>query len=81
MKDVFHLYKVGVGFTSPSKPMCHPFGNDAPHIKFLNCPAYFGQPENGDQRELSGYASSCVSFIHGFGSVTLLFSGTPTLGV
>jgi hypothetical protein len=24
---------VGVGFTSPSEPMHHPFGNDAPHIK------------------------------------------------
>jgi hypothetical protein len=30
---VFYIYKVGVGFTSPSEPMRHPFGNDAPHIK------------------------------------------------
>jgi hypothetical protein len=29
---VFHIYKVGVGFTSPSEPMRHPFQNDAPHI-------------------------------------------------
>jgi hypothetical protein len=71
---------------SPSKPMRHPFRNKAHHIKlsgasFLNCPAYFGQPENGDQRVLSGYASSCVSFVHGFGSVTPLFFVTPILGV
>jgi hypothetical protein len=30
---VFHIYKVGVGFTSPSEPMCQPFRNDAPHIR------------------------------------------------
>jgi hypothetical protein len=30
---------------------------------------------------LSGYASSCVPFIHGFGNVTPLFSVTPILGV
>jgi hypothetical protein len=30
---VFHICKVGVGFTSPSKPMCHLFENNAPHIK------------------------------------------------
>jgi hypothetical protein len=83
---VFHLYKVGVGFTSPSEPMCHPFRNDAPHIKLwgaslLNCPAHFRQPENGDQCLLSNYASSCVSFIHGFGSVAPLFSNSPILGV
>jgi hypothetical protein len=30
---VFHISKVGVGFTSPNEPMHHPFGNDAPHIK------------------------------------------------
>jgi hypothetical protein len=57
---VFHIYKVGVVFTSPSEPMCHPFGNDAPHIKlwgalFWNYPAYFGQHENDDQHVLSGY--------------------------
>jgi hypothetical protein len=77
---------VSVGFTSPSEPMHHPFGNDTSHIKlwgasFQNCPTYFGQPKDYYQRVLSGYASSCVSFIHGFGSVTLLFSVTPILGV
>jgi hypothetical protein len=59
---LFYIYKIGVGFTSPSEPMRHPFRNDAPHIKlwgasFLNCSAYFGQPENDFQRVLSGYAS------------------------
>jgi hypothetical protein len=83
---VFHIYKVGVGFKSLSEPMRHPFGNDAHHIKlwgalFLNCPTYFGQPENGHQPVLSGYTSSCVSFIHGFGSVTPLFYITLILGV
>jgi hypothetical protein len=83
---VFHIYKVGVGFTSSSEPMCHPFVNDAPHIKlwgasYPNCPAYFGQLENGDQHMLFGYASFCVSFIRGFNSVTPLFSVTPILGV
>jgi hypothetical protein len=29
----FHIYKVGVGFTSPSESMRHQFGNDVPHIK------------------------------------------------
>jgi hypothetical protein len=72
---VFQISKVGVGFTSPSEHMCHPFRNDAHHIKlwdasFSNCPAYFGQSENGDQHVLSGYASSCISFVHGFGGVT-----------
>jgi hypothetical protein len=33
MKVVFHIYKVGVEFTSPSEPMRHTFGNDAPHNK------------------------------------------------
>jgi hypothetical protein len=33
MKAIFHIYKVGVGFMSPSEPMCHPFENDAAHIK------------------------------------------------
>jgi hypothetical protein len=33
MKVIFLIYKVGVGVTSPSEPMCHPFRNDAPHIK------------------------------------------------
>jgi hypothetical protein len=66
--------------------MYHPFENDAPHIKlwgasFPNCPAYFGQPENGNSRVLSGYTSSCVSFIRGFDNVTLLFFGTPILDV
>jgi hypothetical protein len=83
---VFHIYKVGVWFMSPSEPMCHPFGNDAPHIKllgasFLNCPSYFWQPENDDQHVLYGYASSCVSFIRGFYSVTLLFFVTPILDI
>jgi hypothetical protein len=41
----------------------------------------FGQFENGDQRVLSGYASSCVSCIHGFVSITPLFFVTPILGV
>jgi hypothetical protein len=38
---VFHIYKVGVVFMSPSEPMFHPFGNDAPH-SFRNCTTYFG---------------------------------------
>jgi hypothetical protein len=33
MKVIFHIYKVGVGFTSPSETMCHPFRNNASHIK------------------------------------------------
>jgi hypothetical protein len=75
-----------LGFMSPSEPMRHSFENDAPYIKlwgasFRNCPMYFGQPENGDQRVLSSYASSCVSFIRDFDSVTPLFSVTPILGV
>jgi hypothetical protein len=83
---VFYIYKVGVGFTSPNEHLCHPFGNDAPHIKlwgasFQNCPTYFGQPENGDKRVLSGYASSCVSFVRGFASVIPLFSVTLILGM
>jgi hypothetical protein len=83
---VVNICRVGVGFMSPSEPMRHPFGNDAPHIKlwgasFQNCPAYFGQPKNGDQRVFPSYASSCVSFVHGFSSVTPLFSVTPILGV
>jgi hypothetical protein len=83
---VFYIYKVGVWFMSPSEPMRHPFGNDAHQIKlwgasFSNYPAHFGQPENGDQRVLSGYTSFCVSFVHGFGSVTPLFSITPIFDV
>jgi hypothetical protein len=71
---------------SPSELMRHQFKNDALHIKlwgasFPNYPAYFGQPENGDQRVLSGYASSCISFVRGFSSITLLFSGIPILAV
>jgi hypothetical protein len=71
---------------SPSKPIFHLFRNDAPRIKLLgasfpNCPAYSGQPGNGDQRVLSSYASSCVSFVRGFGSVTLLFSVISILGM
>jgi hypothetical protein len=39
---VFHVFKVGLAFTSHSKPMRHPFRNNAPHIKLcgaslLNC--------------------------------------------
>jgi hypothetical protein len=30
---VINICGVGVGFTSPSEPMRHPFGSDAPHIK------------------------------------------------
>jgi hypothetical protein len=83
---VFHIYKVGVGFTSPSESMRHPFGNDASHIKlcgasFRNYPAYFRQPENGDQHVLSDYTGSYVSFVHGFDSVAPLFSNTPRLCV
>jgi hypothetical protein len=83
---VFHIYKVGVGFTSSSEPMRHPFRNDAPHIKlwgalFLNYPVYFRQPENGDQHVLSGYVSSCVSFIRCCNSITPLFSNTWICGV
>jgi hypothetical protein len=36
---------------------------------------------NSDQRVLSSYTDSCVSFVHGFDNVTPLFSGTPILGV
>jgi hypothetical protein len=66
--------------------MRHSFGNDALHIKlwgasFLNCLVYFGQPKNDDQRVLSSYTGSCVSFICGFDSVTPLFSGTLILDV
>jgi hypothetical protein len=83
---VFHIYKVGVWFTSPNEHMHHPFRNDAPYIKLWgaslqNCPAYFGQPENCDQHVLSGYPCSCVSFVRGFDSIILLFSVTPTLGM
>jgi hypothetical protein len=58
-----------------SEPMHHPFGNDASHMNlcdawFLNCPAYFGQPENDNYCVLSDVCL-CVSFIHDFGSVTL----------
>jgi hypothetical protein len=65
--------------------MRHPFGNDASHINlwdawFLNYLAHFGQPENGDRCVLSGVCL-CVSFVHDFGSVTLLFSDTPISGV
>jgi hypothetical protein len=74
---VFHIYKVGVWFTSPSEHMHHTFGNES----FQNCPLYFGLLENDDQHVLSGYTSSCVSFVRGFGSVTPLFSVTPILGV
>jgi hypothetical protein len=84
MNVVFHFYKVGVGFTSPREPMHHLFGNNVPHIKlwaapFQNYPVYFGQSENGDQRVLSGYASSYASFIYGFSSITPLFSVTPNI--
>jgi hypothetical protein len=30
---VVNICGVSVGFTSPSEAMCHPFGNNAPHIK------------------------------------------------
>jgi hypothetical protein len=67
-----------------NEQMCHPFGNDESHMNwdawFLNCPTYFGQPENGDYCMLSGVYLS-VSFIHDFGSVTLLFFDTPISGV
>jgi hypothetical protein len=33
MKVIFHINKVGEGFTVPSEPMRRPYGNDAPHIK------------------------------------------------
>jgi hypothetical protein len=33
MNRGFHISKVGEGFTSASEPLCHQFGNDAPHIK------------------------------------------------
>jgi hypothetical protein len=79
---VFHISKVSVGFTSLSEPMCYPFEKNAPT---LNCEVHhswivpFGQPENGDHRVLSGYIGSYVSFVCGFDSITLLFSGTPIL--
>jgi hypothetical protein len=47
----------------------------------LELSSVFGQSENGDQRVLSSYASSCVSFVRGFDSVTPLFSVTSILGV
>jgi hypothetical protein len=58
----------------------HPFRNDASHMnlwdaRFTNCPTYFRQSENGDRYMLSGVCL-CVSFVHNFGSVTLLFSDT-----
>jgi hypothetical protein len=64
-----------------SEPMCHLFRNDAAHINLLdawfsNCPAYFGQSENDDHYVLFGVCL-CVSFVHDFDSVTLLFSNTP----
>jgi hypothetical protein len=38
--------------------------------------------KNGDRRVLSRYTSSHVSFIHDFGSITLLFSDhMPNIGV
>jgi hypothetical protein len=52
--------------------MCHPFRNDASHMNLLS-------------GEYFGYVLSdvclCVSFIHDFSSVTLLFSNTPVLGI
>jgi hypothetical protein len=30
---IFYIYKVGVGFTSPSEHMHHSSGNEARHIK------------------------------------------------
>jgi hypothetical protein len=83
---VVNIFGVGIGFTSPSKPMRHPFGNDAHHINlwgasFPNCPTYFVQSKNGDQRVLSGYSSSGVSVVRGFSGVTPLFSITPILDV
>jgi hypothetical protein len=45
----------------------------------MNCLAYFGQSENVDQCVLSGYTSSCVSFVRGFDSVTSLFYVTLIL--
>jgi hypothetical protein len=65
--------------------MRHPFENDASQINlrdswFLNCLAYFGQPENSDCFVLSGVCLY-VSFIHDFGSITLLFSDTLISGV
>jgi hypothetical protein len=65
--------------------MHHPFGNDASHMNlwdawFLNYPMYFGQSENDDRCMLSGVCL-CMSFVHNFGSVTLLFSGTLISGV
>jgi hypothetical protein len=64
-----------------SEPMCHPFGNDASHINlwdawFPNYPAYFRQPKNDDRCVLSSVCL-CVSFVHDFGSLTLLFSDIP----
>jgi hypothetical protein len=60
--------------------MRHLFRNDVSHMNlwdawFPNCPAYFGQPENDDRCLLSG-VYLYVSFIHDFGSVTLIFSDT-----
>jgi hypothetical protein len=68
-----------------SKPMHYLFRNDASHINmwdawFPNCPVYFGHLEHDDCCMLSG-VWFCVSFIHDFDSVILLFSNTPILGV
>jgi hypothetical protein len=68
-----------------SEPMRHPFGNDTSNMNlwdewFPCCPAYFGQPENGDRCMLSDVCL-CVCFIRDFGCVTLLFSNTSISGV
>jgi hypothetical protein len=66
-----------------SKPMHHPFGNDASHMNlwdawFLNCLAYFRKLQNGDRCMLSDLY---IFFVCDFSSVTLQFSDTPILGV
>jgi hypothetical protein len=48
-------------------------------IQQTGCLSYFRQPQNGNQCVLSGYATSCVSFIHGFSTITPLFSITLIL--
>jgi hypothetical protein len=63
-----------------SEPMHHLFVNDASQMNlwdawFLNCPAYFIQLEN-DNRCVLSIVYLCVSFVHNFGIITLLFSDT-----
>jgi hypothetical protein len=68
-----------------SELMRHQFGNMHLTLTYEMCGSrnylvYFGQPENDEHCVLYG-VWFCVSFVHDFGSVTLLFSGTPISGM